>query len=143
MLSHLHDTRSLYYQTSPARSKDQTPRALAAKVEPRVKLRAARGREACGRRAASESREYILMTDRPGWRRGPGRRGAGAEVGLRAPLRRRVVIPLFILPPEDEEGGWPMGGACRLWLHKVTKNGDLNDLQTSLVKHKQTSFMFV
>lgn len=75
--------------------------------------------------------------------RAGGASGAGAEVGLRAPLRRRVVIPLFILPPEDEEGGWPMGGACRLWLHKVTKNGDLNDLQTSLVKHKQTSFMFV
>ena len=48
-----------------------------------------------------------------------GAGGAGAEVGLRAPMRRRVVIPLFILPPEDEEGGWPMGGACRLWLHKV------------------------
>lgn len=34
-----------------------------------------------------------------------------------ASLTGRPVIPLFIHAPDCEEGGWPMGGAAKLWLH--------------------------
>ena len=37
------------------------------------------------------------------------------------------VIPVFILPADDEEGGWPLMGAARYWLH-----GSLNQMQHSL-----------
>ena len=29
----------------------------------------------------------------------------------------RPVIPLYIHAPDDEEGGWPMGGAAKMWMH--------------------------
>ncbi len=34
-----------------------------------------------------------------------------------ASLTGRPVIPLFIHAPDSEEGGWPLGGAVKLWLH--------------------------
>jgi hypothetical protein len=33
----------------------------------------------------------------------------------------RPVIPLYIRSPEAEEGGWPMGGAVKLWLHHALR----------------------
>ena len=34
-----------------------------------------------------------------------------------AATTRRPVLPVFILAPDDEEGGWPMIGAACLWQH--------------------------
>ena len=39
----------------------------------------------------------------------------------------RAVIPVFIVPADDEEGGWPLMGAARYWLHHA-----LNHLQHAL-----------
>ena len=33
----------------------------------------------------------------------------------------RAVIPLFIRCPSSEEGGWPLGGAVKLWLHEALR----------------------
>jgi deoxyribodipyrimidine photolyase len=34
-----------------------------------------------------------------------------------ASLTGRPVIPVFVHAPDSEEGGWPLGGAVKLWLH--------------------------
>ena len=39
----------------------------------------------------------------------------------------RPVVPAFILPAPSEQGGWPLAGAAKLWLHHA-----LNNLQHSL-----------
>jgi deoxyribodipyrimidine photo-lyase len=44
-----------------------------------------------------------------------------------AAATRRPVIPLWVLAPDDEEGGWPLVGAARYWQHHA-----LNNLQHSL-----------
>ena len=41
----------------------------------------------------------------------------------------RPVIPLWILPPDSEEGGWPLLGAARFWQHHA-----LNQLQHALTR---------
>ena len=38
-----------------------------------------------------------------------------------------AVVPVFVLPPASEEGGWPLRGAARFWAHH-----SLNQLQHSL-----------
>ena len=34
----------------------------------------------------------------------------------------RAVVPVFVLPADEEEGGWPMGGATRYYLHQSLLN---------------------
>ena len=72
----------------------------------------------------------------PGATRPPALRGGGPGVGnpclvwlrqdlrlhdnpaLEAALRSgKPVIPVFIAPPDEEQGGWALGGCSKIWLH--------------------------
>ena len=46
-----------------------------------------------------------------------------------AAATNRPVIPVYVQPALDEEGGWPLAGAARYWQHHA-----LNQLQHSLHK---------
>ncbi len=51
-------------------------------------------------------------------------------------LRRGApILPVFVLPPDSEEGGWPLGGAARWWLHHslVALDAELRALGSRLV----------
>ena len=41
-----------------------------------------------------------------------------------ASLTGRPVVPVFIHSPDSEEGGWPLGGAVKLWLHHALRSLD-------------------
>ena len=51
-------------------------------------------------------------------------------------LRRGApIVPVFVMPPDDEEGGWPLGSAARWWLHHslVALDADLRALGSRLI----------
>lgn len=39
------------------------------------------------------------------------------QPALRAAAGDDAIVPVFVLAPDDEEGGWPLGAASRWWLH--------------------------
>ena len=41
-----------------------------------------------------------------------------------ASLTGRPVVPVFIHSPDSEEGGWPLGGAVKVWLHHALRSLD-------------------
>ena len=56
--------------------------------------------------------------------------------GLHWALRRGgPIVPVFVLPPDDEEGGWPLGAAARWYLHHslVALDADLRALGSRLI----------
>eukprot|EP00741_Cyanophora_paradoxa_P023236 tig00021579_g22443.t1 len=80
--------------------------------------------------AGSDAAEGEGAPPRPARRRPAAPLAPGGAAGRprqgEAP-RHRLVIPLFILPPDSEEGGWPLGGAARYWLEQ-----SLGSLEASL-----------
>ena len=52
-----------------------------------------------------------------------------------AAATRRPVIPVFVLAPDAEEGGWPLSGAAKLWQHHAlsTLSHSLRALGSALV----------